>query len=581
KVMKGNKKVAKNKGVPNERRRLSLRPRTTPITKTSVIPEGSKKSKNSKKSTQEREPSHISLSVTDESEREGSESERSKKSTPEREPSYQSRSISDESEREGSESETIHSVLEPNIGEEMLLARIIDLEREYDRQGSPSETWNHWLTVKQKSIWWEELYDLDQAARVFTKKKDEEKVTFAEASSSDSSLQGLENRLLDFMGEAFVGLNFTVETKLEAVDLRLGGIEKNQRLLRCRAKKIEKRLTSIENKVSEKPNRGEDMDFGQCDSTDFGQWDVKEKDDAEEEEKEKSDKEKEKSGEVDKDKENSETDEENDSERELNELKERCRVQADQLWREVEAAEAEEDQANDERKEAATNEENIENSEDDEKVEASESPNSEPRFESPINEPRFESPINEPRVEADKTPTPPSGGRTKAMAARRVVHSPPNMWPVVVEAKEKAIEKAVELEKKTSEEVVEAEEKTSEKAVEAEEKTSETVVEAEEKTSEKAVEAEEKTSEKVVERMDGTKEATRPRIRHRCKEKTMTSGKPTPKRRGRPRRSIADAAPKKSDCTPHASKGRGKRKCEPSQWVQTPFTRGKKPKTKA
>ncbi|CAN7073895.1 unnamed protein product [Brassica oleracea var. botrytis] len=443
KVIKGNKKVAKNKGVPNERRRLSLRPRTTPIVKTPVIPEGSKKSKNSKKSTQEREPSHVSLSVTDESEREGSESERSKKSTPEREPSYQSRSISDESEREGSE----------------------------------------------------------------------------------------------------------IETKLEAVDLRLGGIEKNKRLLRCRAKKIEKRLTSIENKVSEKPNRGEDMDFGQCDGTDFGQWDGKEKDDAEEEEKEKSGKEKEKSGEVDKDKENSETDEENGSERELNELKERCRVQADELWRKVEAAEADEDQANDERKEAATNEESIENSEDDEKVEASESPNSEPRFESPINEPRFESPINEPRVEADKTPTPPSGGRTKAMAARRVVHSPPNTWPVVVEAKEKAIEKAVELEKKTSEE--------------------------------KAVEAEEKTSEKVVERMDGTKEATRPRIRHRCKEKTMTSGKPTPKRRGRPRRSIADAAPKKSDCTPHASKGRGKRKCEPSQWVQTPFTRGKKPKTKA
>nr|VDD64873.1 unnamed protein product [Brassica oleracea] len=284
------------------------------------------------------------------------------------------------------------------------------------------------------------------------------------------------------------------------------------------------------------------MDFEQCDGTDFGQWDGKEKDDAEEREKEKS-------GEVDKDKENSETDEKNGSERELNELKERCRVHADELWRKVEAAEAEEDQANDERKEAATNEESIENSEDDEKVEASESPNSEPRFESPINEPRFESPINEPRVEADKTPTPPSGGRTKAMAARRVVHSPPNTWPVVVEAKEKAIEKAVELEKKTSEE--------------------------------KAVEAEEKTSEKLVERMDGTKEATRTRIRHRCKEKTMTSGKPTPKRRGRPRRSIADAAPKKSDCTPHASKGRGKRKCEPSQWVQTPFTRGKKPKTKA
>ncbi|KAL0740470.1 hypothetical protein Bca4012_081983 [Brassica carinata] len=100
--MKGNKKVAKNKGVPNERRRLSLRPRTTPIAKTPVIPEGSKKSK---KSTQEREPSYVSLSVTDEFEREGYKSERSKKSTPVREPSYQSRSILDESEREGSESE--------------------------------------------------------------------------------------------------------------------------------------------------------------------------------------------------------------------------------------------------------------------------------------------------------------------------------------------------------------------------------------------------------------------------------------------------------------------------------------------
>ncbi|CAN6918802.1 unnamed protein product [Brassica oleracea] len=428
KVMKGNKKVAKNKGFPNERRRLSLRPRTTPIAKTPMSPKGR------------------GLKV-------------------------------------------------------------------------------RYIFLRQR----------------------ENRVTNRAQSQMNPKGRGPKVRLFDFMGEAFVGLNFTLETKLEAVDLRLGGIEKNQRLLRCRAKKIEKRLTSIENKVSEKPNRGEDMDFGQCDGTDFGQWDGKEKDDAEEEEKEKSGKEKEKSGEVDKDKENSETDEENDSERELNELKERCRVQADELWREVEATEAEEDQANDERKEAATNEESIENSEDDEKVEASESPNSEPRFESPINVPRFESPINEPRVEADKTPTPPSGGRTKAMAARRVV---------VVEAKEKAIEKAVELEKKTSEETV--------------------------------VEAEEKTSEKVVERMDGTKEATRPRIRHRCKEKTMTSGKPTPKRRGRPRRSIADAAPKKSDCAPkksdcapHASKGRGKRKCEPSQWVQTPFTRGKKPKTKA
>ncbi|CAH8354258.1 unnamed protein product, partial [Eruca vesicaria subsp. sativa] len=68
--MKGNQKVAKKKGVPNERRRLSLRPRPSPIAKTPVVAEGSKKSKKTKKSTQEREPSYVSLSVTDESESE-------------------------------------------------------------------------------------------------------------------------------------------------------------------------------------------------------------------------------------------------------------------------------------------------------------------------------------------------------------------------------------------------------------------------------------------------------------------------------------------------------------------------------
>ncbi|KAF2607218.1 hypothetical protein F2Q68_00044596 [Brassica cretica] len=108
---------------------------------------------------------------------------------------------------------------------------------------------------------------------------------------------------------------------------------------------------------------------------------------------------------------------------------------------------------------------------------------------------------------------------------------------------------------------------------------------------------EERTDETNEERTDGTKEATRPGIRHRCKEKTMMYGKlrpkrrgrpgksvadAAPKRRGRPRRCVADVAPKKSDYTPpHASKGRGKRKSEPSQWLQTPFTEGKKPKTKA
>ncbi|KAF3575969.1 hypothetical protein DY000_02030468 [Brassica cretica] len=136
----------------------------------------------------------------------------------------------------------------PTIGEQIMLARIIDEEREYDRQGSPSDTWNYWLNVKQKNIWWKELYELDQAAR------------------------GVEERILEFMGEGFVGLHVTVETKLEALGSRMSHIEKNQRLLRRRAKKMEDRLTSIESKVQ--PSHGEDMDFRQWD---YGTYEEKEK----------------------------------------------------------------------------------------------------------------------------------------------------------------------------------------------------------------------------------------------------------------------------------------------------------------
>ncbi|CAF2057650.1 hypothetical protein Bca4012_099171 [Brassica carinata] len=144
------------------------------------------------------------------------------------------------------------------------------------------------------------------------------------------------------------------------------------------------------------------------------------------------------------------------------------------------------------------------------------------------------------------------------MSKRRVVHSPSNRWPPRVEVEEKTSEKVVEEEKKEIE---------AEKVVE--EQTREVF--------------EEYTAEE--------------KQRHRCKEKTMMYGKlrpkrrgrpgksvadAAPKRRGRPRRCVADVAPKKSDYTPpHASKGRGKRKSEPSQWLQTPFTEGKKPKTKA
>ncbi|KAF3599460.1 hypothetical protein F2Q69_00034381 [Brassica cretica] len=147
KVMKGNQK-----GVANERRRQSLRiikPDSIAKKPEPVVHKSSKKTKKTKKS---------------------------KKNGPVRAPSVESLSASIESEREGSDREFINSVLVRTIGEQIMLARIIDEEREYDRQGSPSDTWNYWLNVKQKNIWWKELYELDKAARgLLPKKKDKKR----------------------------------------------------------------------------------------------------------------------------------------------------------------------------------------------------------------------------------------------------------------------------------------------------------------------------------------------------------------------------------------------------------------------
>ncbi|CDY65213.1 BnaCnng46060D [Brassica napus] len=151
----------------------------------------------------------------------------------------------------------INSVLVPIVGEEIMLARIIDEEREYHCEGSTSDTWNHWLNVKQKKIFWKELYDLDVAARVFKKKKDKEKVTFLEDSSSKSgleSLKALEEKILGAMSEGFSGLKSVVEAKLGDMDVRMSKFEKNQRQLRRRAKKIEEKLTSIESNKNEERN---------------------------------------------------------------------------------------------------------------------------------------------------------------------------------------------------------------------------------------------------------------------------------------------------------------------------------------
>ncbi|KAG5389219.1 hypothetical protein IGI04_030760 [Brassica rapa subsp. trilocularis] len=134
-------------------------------------------------------------------------------------------SLSLDTETEGMSvvsSKVINSVLVPTVDEETLLARIIDLEPEYHREGSTSDRWNYWLNVKQKKIWWKELYESDVAARKFTKTEKKETVTIVEGSSSNSGLEsmlkGVEERIVEVMEEEFSGINLTVETKLEAMN---------------------------------------------------------------------------------------------------------------------------------------------------------------------------------------------------------------------------------------------------------------------------------------------------------------------------------------------------------------------------
>ncbi|KAG2251945.1 hypothetical protein Bca52824_082081 [Brassica carinata] len=64
-------------------------------------------------------------------------------------------------------------------------------------------------------------------------------------------LKGVEERIVKSMEEGFSGINLTVETKLEAMNWTMGKLEKNQRVLKKKAKKIEDMLTSIESKGNE------------------------------------------------------------------------------------------------------------------------------------------------------------------------------------------------------------------------------------------------------------------------------------------------------------------------------------------
>ncbi|CAG7886698.1 unnamed protein product [Brassica rapa] len=115
---------------------------------------------------------------------------------------------------------------------------------DYENEEGVSNLWSTWLTVKEKPIFWQELYELDVAAREFPQKKDKRKV-HEEASSSNTSLEdvlkGFEERLMTSLSE--------VNGKVEKMNKRLGKIERCQVVLKKRCKRMkamEKKLEKIE-----------------------------------------------------------------------------------------------------------------------------------------------------------------------------------------------------------------------------------------------------------------------------------------------------------------------------------------------
>ncbi|XP_048615810.1 uncharacterized protein At3g43530-like [Brassica napus] len=142
------------------------------------------------------------------------------------------------------EIKVIESVLVPTVDEEPLMARLMDEEPDYENEEGVSNLWSTWLTVKEKPIFWQELYELDVAAREFPQKKDKRKV-HEEASSSNTSLEdvlkGFEARLMTSLSE--------VNGNVEKMNKRLGKIERCQVVLKKRCKRMkamEKKLEKIE-----------------------------------------------------------------------------------------------------------------------------------------------------------------------------------------------------------------------------------------------------------------------------------------------------------------------------------------------
>ncbi|CAN6861692.1 unnamed protein product [Brassica oleracea] len=488
-------------------------------------------------------------------------------------------------DNQSASSQVIESVLVPTVDEEPLMARLMDGEPDYENEEGVSNLWSTWLTVKEKPIFWQELYELDVAAREFPQKKDKRKV-HEEASSSNTSLEdvlkGFEERLMTSLSE--------VNGKVEKMNKRLGKIERCQVVLkkRCKrmkamekklekiedcqyylkkkAKKVEKEMKEMKEKEEDKENndgfdyQGMDYDWG-GQRNDSNGADATTKEPVDEDMVENTEVVEEKESEEDAQKDDRGSEEETEPELEAE-------------------AEAEEDKEKEDEEESEE-EAQKEPDEVQDEVEMNEANEIEEEVET---EARVE-------VETEKTATPPRG-RTKAAAARRqILTTPEKLFGKAEKMVEEEMKEPEEEGEKMVEEEVEEPEEEGEKMVEEE------VVEPEEEAGkmveEEVEEPEEEAGKMVVyegstcETKEADKGAAKPSgtgVKHRPKQMALRkhATKQAPKPRGRPRK---DTEPKKFT-TPEQTKRIRSR----SQWVSTPFTeantdeiegRKKKPRTKA
>ncbi|CAN6900938.1 hypothetical protein HID58_080638 [Brassica napus] len=488
-------------------------------------------------------------------------------------------------DNQSASSQVIESVLVPTVDEEPLMARLMDGEPDYENEEGVSNLWSTWLTVKEKPIFWQELYELDVAAREFPQKKDKRKV-HEEASSSNTSLEdvlkGFEERLMTSLSE--------VNGKVEKMNKRLGKIERCQVVLkkRCKrmkamekklekiedcqyylkkkAKKVEKEMKEMKEKEEDKENndgfdyQGMDYDWG-GQRNDSNGADATTKEPVDEDMVENTEVVEEKESEEDAQKDDRGSEEETEPEPEAE-------------------AEAEEDKEKEDEEESEE-EAQKEPDEVQDEVEMNEANEIEEEVET---EAQVE-------VETEKTATPPRG-RTKAAAARRqILTTPEKLFGKAEKMVEEEMKEPEEEGEKMVEEEVEEPEEEGEKMVEEE------VVEPEEEAGkmveEEVEEPEEEAGKMVVyegstcETKEADKGAAKPSgtgVKHRPKQMALRkhATKQAPKPRGRPRK---DTEPKKFT-TPEQTKRIRSR----SQWVFTPFTeantdeiegRKKKPRTKA